>query len=784
MIKNHFKIAFRNLMRHKVFSLINVSGLALGMTCSILILLWVKDELSFDRFHEHADRLYQVVETQSYPGADNFETTATPGQLAKAMQAELPEIEQAVRFTWPVHMMLSTGDKGIKGLATYTDAASFEVFSFGIVSGDAKQVLQQPNSVVISDSMAYKLFGSTDVLGKLLKLNNAESYKISGVMAKLPLNSSMQFDFAMPMVDYERKPEAEWLKHWGNNGLMTYLLLKPGTDVAAFEKKIGPFIKQRHEVSNVDLFLHPYVDTHLYSYQRSSNNPGIILYVRIFAAVAVFILIIACINFMNLATARSAKRAKEVGVRKAIGASKSSLISQFMIESVLVALIALFLALNLTGMLLPYFNDLTGKGMELDFTDPILWLLLLGVTVFTGLVSGSYPAFFLSSFKPSLVLKGTVKLNKGVATFRKGLVVFQFGLSALLIVVTLVVMLQLHYIRNRNIGMNRENVVMVPLEGNLKGRFELVKQQLLNEQGVVAVSSSSQNPMSISNNTGDVEWKGKEANANILVDVISVDHDFLKLMELELVEGRDFSKALGTDAAAFIVNEEAVKKMGMKEPVGEWLKIWDEGHIIGVVKDFHSNTMHTNVKPLAIRIRPEYAEMMLVRIAAGHTEQVLGKLEQITGQHNPAFPFQYQFMDDIYEQIYKREAVMGQLTTWFAAVAILISCLGLFGLALFTAEQRTKEIGVRKVLGASVSNIVFMLSKDFLKLVMLANLIALPLSWYLMKNWLDSYAYRTELNWWVFASALLATVLIAMVTLSYHAIKTAVTNPVSALRTE
>jgi putative ABC transport system permease protein len=783
MLNTYLKMTYRNLMRHKMFSLINISGLALGMTCSILIMLWVQDELSYDQFHDKIDRIYQVMEIQSYPGASDFYTFATPGQLAGAMEQELPEVEHANRFTWPMPMLLSEGKEGFKGRATYTDPNFFKVFSFPVLHGDAIQALAQPNSVVISDSMAFKLFGRTDVVGRLLKLNNSESYKVTAVMAQVPHNSSIKFDFLLPIVDYERKPESEWMKSWGNNGLLTYLLLKPGTDVEAFEKKIAPFISQRH-TSRVELFLHAYQDFHLYSFQKSSSNPGMILYVRLFAVIAIFLLVIACINFMNLATARSAKRAKEVGVRKAIGAHKSSLISQFIIESMLVAFIALFLAMNLTGILLPYFNDFTGKMIQFDLSDPSLLLLLLGVTAFTGLVSGSYPAFFLSSFNPALVLKGTVKLNNGVANFRKGLVVFQFSLSALLIVSTLVVALQLQYIRNHNIGLNRDNVVAVELEGNLPQKYQIVKQELMDLPGVLAVSAANQNPLSVSNNTGDAKWKGKDESADILVDMMDVDFGFLELMEMELKEGRSFSEKFGTDTAAYIINEEAARQMNMQNPVGEWLNIWNEGHIVGVVKDFHSNSMHGKTKPLAMRVRPERTNSLFVRIDGGQTGQVMAEMERILKQHNPAFPFQYRFLDDMYEQMYRSEVMMGRLTTAFASIAIFISCLGLFGLALFTAEQRTKEIGIRKVLGASVSGIVFMLSKDFLKLVLVANLIALPLGWYLMTNWLNDYAYRTELSWWVFGAAFIATIVIAIVTLSFHAIKTAMADPVSSLRTE
>lgn len=784
MIKNYFKMAYRNLMRHKIFSLINVFGLALGMTCSILILLWVQDELSFDRFHNNIDRIYQVMETQSYPGADKFQTEATPGKLAAAMEQELPEVEQAVRYGWPQSMLLSYKEQGLKGMATYVDPAFFDVFSFQLLEGDANRALQQPKSVVLSDSMAFKLFGSTDVVGKLVKLNNSESYKITGVMASVPENSSIQFDFALPFVDYESKPESKWMEHWGNNGVFTYLLLQPGTNAETLSSKIEPFIKQRYKESNVDLFLHAYADYHLHNFRKLDSNPGRILYVRLFTVVAIFLLVIACINFMNLATARSAKRAKEVGVRKAIGADKKALVTQFMVESVLVSFIALFVAMNLAGLLLPHFNDLTGKAIELNPLAPAVLLSLLGVALLTGVVAGSYPAFFLSSFDPALVLKGTVRLNKSVAVFRKGLVVFQFVLSALLIVCTLVVFLQMRHIQNRNIGIDRENLVMLPLEGKLLDKFSVIKEEVLDIPGVIAVSATNQNPISIGSNTGDVNWKGKEANASILVDVMDTDYDFINLMGITLKEGRDFSKNFGTDTAAFIINEEAARQMNMEKPVGQWLELWEEGYIIGVVKDFHTTSMHFKTKPLAMRLRPAETNSMLVRIAAGKTQDVMKELESITRKHNSIYPFNYRFMDDMYNRMYRSEAVMAKLTSAFAGIAIFISCLGLFGLALFTAEQRTKEIGIRKVLGASVASIVYMLSKDFLKLVLIANVVALPLGWYLMSGWLNDYADRTELSWWVFAAAFASTVIIAILTLSIHAVKTAVANPVASLRTE
>lgn len=612
MYKNYLKMAYRNLMRHKVFSLINVLGLALGMTCSILVLLWVQDEVSYDRFFDKTDQLYRMMGTQHYPGADDLTVSATPGPLAPALEQELPEVEYAIRTIWPWEQLFTYGEKALKVNGHYADAAFFQVFTYPLLYGDAAQVLKQPHSVVISDSVALKFFGTTEAVGKVFKVNNSESYKVTGVMQKVPKNSSMQFDFVMPYKDHADRPGSEWLKEWRSYGILTFVQLKPGTDIAAFNKKIKPFLKKKN-TRNTDLFVQAVKDVHLYSdFRPGKVDSGLIMYVRLFSVVAVIILIIACINFMNLATARSAKRAKEVGVRKAIGANKSALVGQFMLESILIAFLALFIAANLPGLLLPQFNELTGKAVQIDLSDPALVVVLLGVALFTGVVSGSYPAFFLSSFDPAVVLKGTVKLGSKAAVFRKGLVVFQFILSALLIVSTLVVYLQLHYIRTTDIGLQRENVVYVPLEGEMIDRYETIKQELTKMPGIAAVSASNQNPLQIGSSTSDVAWKGKEPGADVLIDVMNVDYGLLETLGIKLKDGRDFSKAYGTDTANYIINEEAARLMQMKEPVGEWLSLWEvKGHIVGVAKDFQTRQMSVGIKPLIIRMDQAETQYLL-----------------------------------------------------------------------------------------------------------------------------------------------------------------------------
>ncbi|MDX5418505.1 MAG: ABC transporter permease [Hymenobacteraceae bacterium] len=772
-------------MRHKVFSLINISGLALGMTCSILILLWVQDELSFDRFHEKSENLYLVIGDQHYPGADNMVIPAGPGLLAPALEEELPEVVRAIRVSWGERQLMNHGEKSLKVFGHYADPGFFQSFTFPLLHGDASQVLQQPRTVVLSDSVALRLFGTIHAVGRLLKLNNNESYTVTGIMRKVPLNSTLQFDFVMPYSDYEANNT--WLKTWTNYGIQTFLELQPGTDIPAFNDKIRNFLRQEgRDMRETYLFVHALRDLHLYSdFRQGKSDSGLIVYVRIFFVVAVFILVIACINFINLATARASKRAREVGVRKAIGASRPKLFWQFMIESVLVAFLALFVALNLTGMFLPAFNNLTGKSVELNLSDPSVLLLLLGVALFTGLISGSYPALFLSSFDPATVLKGTVRLNNRVSFFRKALVVFQFALSALLIVCTLVVYLQLHYIRTKDIGLQRDNVVYVQLEGNLINRYETVRQELLRQSGIRAVSAANQVPLMISSNTGGVDWPGKEKGNEALFDMMSVDYEMLETMGIELKSGRMFSRDIRTDTLNYIVNEEAVRLMQLQNPLGQKIKLSGrEGRIIGVVKDFQGRPMHMEIMPLIIRLDPAEANLLFVRLEKGKTTEALAAVETVVQKHNSAFPFNYRFLDSDFENLYRSEQIIGELTNYFAGIAIFISCLGLFGLALFTAEHRRKEIGIRKVLGASVASIVFMLSKDFLKLVLIANLIALPLGWYLMNSWLSEYAYRTELSWWIFAVAFLSTLLIAMLTLSYHALKTALNNPVDAIRSQ
>ncbi|RDC65415.1 ABC transporter permease [Adhaeribacter pallidiroseus] len=786
MLTNYLKIALRNLLRHKGFSFINISGLALGMTCSILIMLWVQDERSFNQFHAQLNRLYRVMEVQHYGGNSDFTFDATPGPLGENLPQDIPEVAQAVTLHPGFNLLFTHENQALKQNGTYAGPDFFRMFSFPFTQGNPQTALKQPKSIAISETMAQTYFRSTNVVGKTIKVNNKDTYQITGVFKDVPKNSSLQFDWVMPFTDYVQ--ENDWVKDWDNNGPKTYVLLQPNTSQATVDQKIKHYLATKKKESTIDLFLQPVGDMYLQGNFKSSNVPvgGRIEYVRLFAIVAVFILVIACINFMNLATARSARRAKEVGVRKVIGAGQRELIGQFSGESMLITLLAIVFALGLAQLLIPVFNQLTDKAIAIPYQDPQFILAVASIALITGLLSGSYPALFLASFEPVKVLKGTLRFNTSTIWFRKGLVVFQFILSSVLIVSALVVYSQVQYIRTKNLGLNRDNVAYVYLEGKLKEQAAPLRNDLLRSPDIKQATIANQNPLMVGSSTGNVQWAGKTPKADVLFSVLATQYDYLKTMDIPLKAGRDFSKEFGTDTSNFVINEEAARLMNMRDPIGQKIQVMGvTGQIIGVTKDFHSSSMHTAMQPLILILNPKYAaDYLFVRLATGKTKDGLAQMEKLVKQYNPGYPFEYHFLDEDFEQMYKSEAMIGQLAYYFAFLAIFISCLGLFGLALFTAEQRTKEISIRKVLGASVFNITRMLSLDFLKLVLLANIIAWPLAAYVMHNWLQNFEYRTNLAWWIFALAGGSTLIIALLTVSYHAIRTAVTNPVTSLRSE
>ncbi len=782
MFRNYIKIAWRNIAKSKTFSFINVLGLALGMTSSLLILLWVQDERSINQFHANGSRIYQVFENQQWTGNDISTTPSTPGPLAFALKAEIPGVERTVKVTWEEEHLLTVGEKAYKEKGRFSSPDLFQIFTFPLVHGNPKTAIAGPTSIVISEKAARKLFGRTDVLGQLVRVDNKEDHQVTGVLQDIPETSSLRFDFVLPETPYEK--ENKWLEKWDNNGIMTYALINPNADAETVNTKLLNFIKKHDKnVTTITTFMFPYEKTYLQSkFTNGKPDGGRIEYVRLFTIVAVFLLIIACINFMNLATARSAKRAKEVGIRKVVGAERSYLVGQFVGEAVLMSLFSLFIAIVLVQLLLSPFNTLTEKHIEIQYANPLYWLTLLGLALLTGLISGSYPALFLSSLQPISVLKGTLRFKSGAVLFRQGLVVFQFSLSLLLIIGTLIAGRQVDYIRTKNLGLDRENVVYMDLEGDLPKRFDSFREELLQAPGIQSVSSAGNDPMQIGSSTTGVKWKGKPEGDKTLFTQLPISYEFIKTMKIKLLDGRDFSKSTITDSTNYIINEEAARRMGMKNPVGKDLTFWEKpGKVVGLIKNFHLNSLRVAIEPLILRL-DSTNNVLLVRTYPGQTEQALKSMERLAKQFNPAYPFDYKFADESFREQYKSETLVGTLANAFAVIAIFIACLGLFGLAMFTAEQRTKEIGVRKVLGASVPSIVALLSKDFLKLVFISILIASPLAWWAMYQWLKDFAYRIDIDWWVFVLAGLLAIGIAQLTVSFQSIKAALMNPVKSLR--
>ncbi|HWB26905.1 MAG TPA: ABC transporter permease [Chitinophagaceae bacterium] len=792
MIKNYLLVALRNIRKNKTFSFINITGLALGMACSLLIMLWVNDERSMDKFNKNTTQLYSIYERQYYDNKiDAFH--ATPGVLADEMKRVLPDVQYASNFAWNEDNTFQVGDKIIKEKGNHAGIDFFKMFSYPLLAGNPATALNTPATIAISRKMANDFFGTPqNAMGKTIRFENRKDFIVSAVFEDLGENMSDKFDFLINWHAFLE--DNDWAKDWGNNGPRTYIMLKAGADPVAFEKHIKLFLDNYNKDQGpkkgfrIELGMQRFDDMYLHSNFGPDGKleGGRIEYVRLFSIVAIFILIIACINFMNLTTARSIKRSKEIGVRKVVGAFRSSLIRQFIGEAILLSFMAVVVAMILVAVLLPFFNTLTQKHISYPGLDIYFWISIIVLTLITGLVSGSYPALFLSSFNPVVVLKGLPKFSASTVWFRKGLVVFQFVLSIVLIIGTIVVSKQINFIQTKNLGYDRENLIYIPLDGDLTKQYELLKQQALNIPGIKYISRISQTPTSIENGTYGVDWDGKEQNSKPMFTNAAIGYDFIKTMNIKLLQGRDFSKEYATDSSGYIVNETALKKIGYKNPIGARLTFWGKkGTIVGVVKDFHFNSLKVPVNALIMRLgEKDDWGWALIKTQGGQTKQAIAGLERICKQLNPKFPFTYQFSDKEYEKLYTSELMVGKLANAFAFLAIFISCLGLLGLAMFTAEQRTKEIGIRKVLGASIGSVFTLLSKEFLLLVIIALLIATPIAWYSMYKWLQEYHYRTDITWWMFVIAGFTAIMITLFTVSFQAIKAAVANPVKSLRSE
>ncbi|MEJ7679035.1 MAG: ABC transporter permease [Segetibacter sp.] len=787
MLKNYFKIALRNLLRNKGFSAINILGLSIGMASAILILLWIQNEVSYDQFHENKDRIYEAW-NRAERNRKVESWTATPKVLAKTVQNDFPEVENTTRIFSLGNVLFSIGEKSLTAPGCIVDSGFLQIFSFPLLKGNSKTALNDMHDIVITKKLAKKLFGDKEAIGKTIRLNNEDNFTVTAIADDLPNNTRFDFEYLLPWSYARFKGYDD--DYWGNNSVSTYVMLKPNAALASIEPKLKT-LRARYDKDEPagGFFLYPMNRWRLYSnFDNGVEDGGRITIVKLFALIAAFILLIACINFMNLSTARSEKRAKEVGIRKVAGAQKSSLITQFIGESILLAFMAGIIAIIIVHISLSAFNTLTDKKLFIDYANIYLWLSGLGFILFTGLLAGSYPAFFLASFQPVKILKGTFKQANALVTPRKVLVVLQFTFAIVLIISTIIVKQQIDYGQNRETGYNKNNLIYHLLTGDLEKNFQLVKNELLSSGVAVSVSKTSAPLTEGWSNSWGFEWPGKDINDKTIFDRFAADEDIAATAGFHFVIGRDFKlKEYPTDSMAVILNESAVKAMGLKEPIGQTIK--DNGvdwHVIGVIKDFILHSPFEPIVPMVIEgaKKPFFSTIHIKLNKRTSTAQNLKAAEAIFKKYNPAYPFDYKFIDEEYAKKFDESQRTAMLATLFAALTIFISCLGLFGLATYMAENRIKEIGVRKVLGASITNITTLLSKDFLKLVIVSIVIASPVAWWVMNKWLESYPYRINIKWWVFAIAGLLSTIIAIVTVSFQAIKAAIANPVKSLRSE
>ncbi|HMH34773.1 MAG TPA: ABC transporter permease [Puia sp.] len=786
MLKNYFKIAYRNLIRNKVFSIINISGLAIGMASAILILLWIQNEVSYDRFHVRGDRLYEAwsVDREKVDGILRS-YTPTPEIMAPSLQKDYPEVEAVTRMSWPQQLLFGVGDKSLKASGMSVDTAFLTMFSYPLLRGDPRTALRDAGSLVITEKMAIKLFGNTDVIGKTVKLEAMDNLTVTAVAKDLPNNTQFNFEYLM---SYERNTQKGWIDtDWTDFSIRTFVLLKPNVSRAAATEKVKDVIfKYSGGRAKTNIFLYPVSQLRLYSdFVDGKPAGGRIETVRILGIIAAFILLIACINFMNLTTARSEKRAKEVGIRKVAGAVKRSLVFQFLSESVLIATIAGLLALLIVYFSLPAFNQLTEKTLFIDYHQWYSWIAFIGFILFTGILAGSYPSFFLSAFKPVAVLKGSFKKVNALVTPRKLLVILQFSFAIILIVCTIIVEKQINYGIQRKTGYDRNNMIYINLEGDLKKNYGLIKNDLISSGIALSVSQSHAPLTQVWSSGHGLSWKGKDPNAEITFLRSSTDGDLIKTAGFTLVEGRDIDlKTYPSDSVSCLINEAAAKVMGFKNVIGQTIHddptTW---HVVGVIKDFILESPYEPIKPIIFKGPRSGRNVLNIKLSNTQaTAPLLARAEKIFKQYNPAYPFEYHFMDEEYAKKFSSEQLTAKLAAIFSGLTIFISCLGLFGLATYMAEARIKEIGIRKVLGASITSITALLSIDFIKLIIVSILIATPVAYWAMFKWLQGYQYRIAISWKVFMTAGSLALLIALLTVSYQAVRAAIANPVNSLK--
>ena len=773
MLRNYLKVALRNLSRNKVYSIINIAGLAVGMACFILIVLWVRDELSYDKFHPNADRLCLVTDYEKYADGDELTFSVNPPELAPTLKSEYPEVVDAARYRPMGGMIVRSGGKAFsEDKLTFADPSFLSMFSFPFIKGEPDHALSSPNSVVITERAAIKYFGDEDPTGEILQVDGRVDLTVTGIIRNVPGNSHLQFDLVIPFKTV--KEFGLEIEGWNQFAHKTYVLLSENADLALLSEKIAGTIKQHDQDAIAELSLQPVTDIHL-----SGDMSSIYL----FSIIAAFVLLTACINYMNLATARAGKRGKEIGLRKVAGASRKEIVLQFLGESILISLVALCLSLLLLEIFLPLFNDLSAKQLSFSLIkNGSVILILLTTAIATGTISGSYPALLLSALGPASVLKGFWQSGSKAALLRKLLVSLQFVLSIALIIGTVVIGRQLHFIQNQKLGFDKERVLCISLKGESPRKYELLKDELSKAEGVASISAASRPPAGLHMSTLIHEWGDGQVQGELLIHRLFADWDFAATLGVEMDDGRFLSQKFVSDtSASVVVNQAAVRAMGIESPLGKEVL---GSTIVGVVKDFHFNSLHSEIKPLAIQHRHDMFRYLLVKMRPDDIPGSVSALAAAWGKLMPGTPFDYRFLDENIDRMYRSDQRVGKIINSFTILALFVACLGLFGMASYTAEQRTKEIGIRKVLGATVPKITFSLIREFGKWVLLANLIAWPLAYFTMNRLLEVYAYRISLDVWIFLAAGAAALILAVATVGYQSIKAALANPVDTLRYE
>ncbi|MBU8892302.1 MAG: ABC transporter permease [Bacteroidales bacterium] len=783
MFKNYLLIAYRFIIRYKGYSFINILGLATGLACTIIIYLWVLDELNFDTFHKNYDNIYRIVQNQQN---GEFKVAATCAPMGPKFEEEFPEILESARYRpYTRTALFSHGDKNFyeSGFG-YADPEFFEIFSFNIIEGSLKGFADHTTSLIITSEMAEKYFGDENPIGKAITINKGTIYTVAAVIDNIPANSHIQFDAIAP---FARLYETGWLLNWNNNYYYAYVLCDENIDYRSMEEKFHVSMEEEFDYEfDEAYYLQPLSEIHLksdFNIDLYSHTETRYQYVYLFIVVGIIIILIVIINYMNLSTARATRRAREVGIRKVVGAKRMQLIGQFLGESLILTFISYFIAIIFTELLLPSINNLTGKVLDISYSNPEFVIGIFVILIFTGIVSGSYPAFYLSSFIPVNVLKGNVK--SGSTLFRKVLVIFQFSLSVILIIGTFFIYKQLKFIQSKNLGIDKELLLYTSFKGKLYDNYFPFKAELKKLNNVLNVTYSNNIPTYTVNSTSGVNWEGNDSNEGMLMHRYVVDHDYVSTFNVDIIDGRDFDITLPTDSANYILNEATIRVMGMEDPVGKWFNLWGmKGTIIGVMKDFNFKSLHKPVEPLMLYITKDIYGYMFIKISSNDIQGTIREINDLWTQFNGEFPMDFKFLDDEYEKLYTAEQKLGKLFSVFAAIAVFLSCLGLFGLASYMTERRTKEIGIRKVFGASSTTVTRLLTWEFTKWVIISTVIAWPVAYIFLNRWLQNFAFRTDLDYYIFVLAGILVLLIAQLSVLFQTYRASRANPAKILKYE